>query len=215
MIPDQKLLWNKKHGLGEHEVFRDQPSSFAKMVEPKLPKTSKILELGCGVAVDADYFAHQGHNVLATDFSSTVIERDRQLFKHPNLRLAMLDITQPFDFADGTFDVVYAHLSLHYYPDDITQEIFHEIARVLKPNGIFAFACKTPDDPKYGDGQKLGQGLFVASNGHARHFFSEKYARKLLSSDFRIDFIQEVKEQYGSTFSAFIRCIVLKDSNVA
>ena len=210
VIPDQKQLWNKKHGAGDHEVFRNEPTSFAKIVEPKLKRTSKILELGCGIARDAAFFASHGHKVLATDFSSKVINRNKQIFGHSGLRFDILDISKPYEFKDGSFDVVYSHLSLHYYSDESTKKIFKEVARVLKLQGIFAFACKTPDDPNYGDGQEAEPGLFVSNGGHARHFFNESYARQLLRADFQTGSITEIKEQYGTQYSAFIRCIAKK-----
>ena len=90
MIPDQKKLWDKKHGAGEHEAFAPGASTFAKLVEPKLNRNSKILELGCGIARDAVFFADHGHKVLATDFSEVVINRNRQLFNHPGLEFGIL-----------------------------------------------------------------------------------------------------------------------------
>lgn len=53
-----------------------------------------ILELNCGTGEDAQYFAQQGHSILATDISSEMIKVAKEKNKHTNIRFQQLDITK-------------------------------------------------------------------------------------------------------------------------
>jgi SAM-dependent methyltransferase len=72
---------------------------------------------------------------------------------------------------------------LHYYRDAVTRAVFTEIRRVLAPGGLLLFACKSPQDPAWGRGVEIEPDLFDL-NGKVRHFFSEAYARSLLTDGF-------------------------------
>lgn len=211
MIPDQKAVWEKKHGVGEHEGFRTEPSMFAQEFVERPPESSTILELGCGVGRDAMFFVSKGHDVLATDFSEVVIEKDARAFQESGVHFQVLDMSQQFPFADAQFDAVYANLSIHYYLDVDTRKVVGEVARVLKPGGLFAFACKSVHDFHYGKGQEVEKDVFVSAKGHVRHLFSQAYARDLMKEQFSVEFLDEVQEIYSGETSAMVRCIARKN----
>jgi ubiquinone/menaquinone biosynthesis C-methylase UbiE len=152
MIPDQKAVWEKKHGSDEHEKLRDTPSSFAPIAEKYFPRGAKIVELGCGVGRESAYFAKHGFEVVASDISENAITKNKEYFTKLNVVFTVLDMQKSLPYLDSSVDVVYANLSLHYYTDKVTREIFHEIWRVLKPGGMLAFACKSIHDFHYGKG---------------------------------------------------------------
>jgi SAM-dependent methyltransferase len=206
----QKQIWNRKHREGEHAEYRDRPTAFGAAVEPRFPRQARILDLGCGVGGDAYFFARQGHQVLATDFSDVVLAQNKALLKHSGLRFAFQDIAEPFTLQEAGFDVVYAHLSLHYYDDATTRRIFADITRVLKPGGLLCFACKSPADKAFGQGKQLGPDMFVSESGHLRHFFTPAYARELLKPPFVIEALTESTDTYIQKVGGFIRCIAQK-----
>jgi len=210
VIPDQKEVWDRKHLAGEHEHFRESPSSFALVAESIFGPSSKILELGCGVGRDAVYFAEKGHDVVATDLSEVVIIQNRKVFDDSGVRFQVLDMRQPMPFDPESFDVVYANLSLHYYTDQDTRKIVQEVTRVLKPNGVLAFACKSTNDFHYGNGKEIERDVFVGKSGHVRHLFSIEYTQALLQDQFQIELIDEVTEEYSAQKSAMVRCIARK-----
>ena len=90
-----------------------------------------------------------------------------------------MDSNHPLPFRDNTFDVVYARLSLHYFRDSVTKEIFKEIHRILKPDGRLSFLCKSTGDSFYGKGEEIEKDLFEYE-GYMRHFFTENYAKECL-----------------------------------
>jgi SAM-dependent methyltransferase len=182
MLPDQRDLWAETYGESPAPAART--SAFVEACLQVLPPASHILELGCGTGVDAEAFANAGHTVIATDFVPAVIAtaqaRDALI---PELTFREMRIDRPFPFADAEFDAVYAHLTLHYYTHAKTREIVTEIHRVLKPGGLILFACKSPADPAWGRGTEVEPNLFDF-HGKVRHFFTEEYAREILTDGF-------------------------------
>lgn len=208
-IPDQTALWNAKHSKGEHAAHRTEPAPFALFTEPFFPPGARILEIGCGVGSDADFFANKGYDVLATDVSSVVLGQNKEYYTDSKAIFEQLDVSLPLPFDDGAFQVAYSHLALHYYSDADTRAIFSELTRILEPGGVLAFACKSTHDSKYGSGDVVEEDMFVAK-GHLRHFFTVDYARSLLGNEYDILHLDEITERYSKDVSALVRCVARK-----
>ncbi|HSW91089.1 MAG TPA: class I SAM-dependent methyltransferase [Candidatus Saccharimonadales bacterium] len=209
-IPDQTQLWNEKHGAGDHSAHRGTPAPFALVAEPFFPRQSHLLEIGCGVGSESQFFADCGHDVLATDISEVVLDQDKEYYKESTVSFALLDVSEPLPFDNGSFQVVFSHLALHYYTDEVTRTIFAELYRILETGGVLAFACKSTKDAKYGLGEELEKDMFLANGKHLRHFFTIEYIRSLLGGDYEILLLDEVMEQYSKDASGLVRCVARK-----
>jgi SAM-dependent methyltransferase len=200
---NQQHLWDSIHKTGKLEAYSHQPSELATEVAALLPAQAKIVEIGCGVGSDAAFFARLGHTIIATDFSEVVIARNAECYKNiSNLIFQVVDISKSLPLQTGEFDAIYARLSLHYFPDVIIRNIFREIHRCLKPDGLLAFMCKSMGDRLYGQGQKIEEDMFI-KDGHVRHFFSEDYAKSCLEGKFNLVKIQtNLEDLYGKQSSA-------------
>jgi len=139
-MKDQLVHWNNAHAEQWLHKHSTDKTTFAEEVGRQISQGSKILELGCGEGNDSVYFAEHGHTVLATDFSDVAIEQNIKRWAHPNLFFKAQDMSHAFQFENKSFDVVYARLSLHYFTNETTRDIFREIARVLKPGGELYFS---------------------------------------------------------------------------
>jgi len=206
---DQREHWDELHAKGAVDHLSENPSPFTYEVAQLLSPHQKILELGCGVGNDSNYFAQLSHKVLATDFSKVAIEKNRELYNNDNLTFEVLDTSHTFPFKNNSYDLVYARLSLHYFTDEVTHQIFEQITRVLKNGGLLAFVCKSTDDPKYGKGKMIECDMYER-DGHIRHFFSKDYAEKLLEDKFQIITLEEGEEEFYSDISSFIKVIARK-----
>jgi len=187
-----KRLYEKKNRYGT------EPCQFAIMILEwiKKLKGNKILELGCGEGRDSIFFAKNRYEIFSLDcsekaiksFKENMVKNNVQKLVHP----VIYDISKPLKFDDKTFDIVFAHLSLHYFDDKTTTSIFNEIYRVLKIGGLLFVKVKSIDDPLYGKGKKVDEDMFEL--GHTRHFFSKEYlinkARR-----FKILSLKQVKEK--------------------
>jgi ubiquinone/menaquinone biosynthesis C-methylase UbiE len=210
-MKDQREHWNNAHKEQWLHAHSQHQTEFAEEVQKHLPTHAKILELGCGEGNDSVYFAALGHEVTATDFSDVAISQNKERYSNKNLHFEEQDMSQSFSFSDESFDAVYARLSLHYFTDNVTQVLFREISRVLKPNGTLYFMCKAVGDPIYGKGQQIEPDMFEL-DGHVRHFFSEEYVAQLLNhAGLTSESVITGEEVIYDRQSAFIKVLARKD----
>jgi predicted SAM-dependent methyltransferase len=113
------------------------------------------------------------------------------------------------NFKNNYYDIIYAHLTLHYFYDKDTTKIFNKIYDFLKPNGYFFVKCKSVRDFHYGEGKKYEKNCYAKKNKHLRHFFTEEYMRKKLKQ-FNIKKIKSTESVYNTQKSAFVEAIAIK-----
>lgn len=211
-IPDQTQIWDEK--FERRDYFGRDPSPFAIKVMPyaKRLDVKDILELGCGQGRDTIYFAKNGFNLTAVDLSRKAIEDLEQksiaLKATGTIEARVMDMRNPLNFG-RFFDMAYSNLALHYFDDESTRQIFHNIYGVLRPKGILAFEVKSVNDVDYGKGDKIGDNFFDKDN-HVRHFFSDSYIEELLRK-FRIIYKEEVQYVSEGKLSTFWDVIAIKE----
>ncbi|MET8864386.1 class I SAM-dependent methyltransferase [Nonomuraea sp. NPDC004580] len=205
---DQRRLWNEHHRKYWHSEERSTPTPLAHLLAAQLSPGRRILELGCGSGRDAVHLQSLGHTVTASDFSEFAVRENVHAWRTSGVRFLIQDLRTPLAFPVGAFDAVYARLSLHYFSDSVTRDIFREVHRVLRPGGLILFSCRSIDDPLYGQGEKLGPQLY-RSGGQVRHFFSEWYTRQVLSAGprFTIDDLSRRDELIYSERSSIVQCL--------
>src|SRR5262245_38391552 len=102
------------------------------------PPAGKVIDIGCGQGQDSRFFADHAYEVIGIDFSEEGVKIAKEKSKSHGIDFRVLDISENFPFADNAFDVVYSHLSLHYFDKSKTQSIFDELSRILKTGGVLA-----------------------------------------------------------------------------
>lgn len=185
--------WSGLHKKYKGESWSRQPSIFAQTAIKYFPKGGKLLELGAGLGQDSIYFAKNGYQVTSSDIEITELK----LLEKTNpksLRVLKVDLRRPLPFEDSTFDVIYAHLSLHYFSANITSNIFQEAYRVLRPGGSFAFLVNSTSDPEYGTGKKIEEDFFKVDGKDKRYFISESV--ESLVQDFKSILLDQLGETY-------------------
>jgi len=132
--------------------------------------------IGCGLGNNAKFLADNGIKELATDLSEVALEN---VAKIEGVTTQKLDLTEPFAFADESFDIVLADLCLHYFSEAMTEKIILEIKRVLKKGGILLARVNSTADINHGAGQgeKLEENSFFVE-GYNKRFFDEETAQK-------------------------------------
>jgi SAM-dependent methyltransferase len=172
-IDAMESVWSKKHDDYAAKDWIDKPTLFAETAIEYFPQHGRILDLGAGQGQDSRYFAEQGFSVVSTDLEETAlaIGRDKLPEKlKSKVDIQKLDLTKPFPFENESFDVVYAHLSLHYFDLRTTDRLLAEIHRILKTNGLLAFMVNSVHDPEYNTGEKLEEDYFATDNKYKRYF---------------------------------------------
>lgn len=171
--------WTNLHKRYKSQDWSQKPSLFAETAITYFPKHGRIVELGAGLGQDSRFFAEHGYDVVSTDLKEEALqERYASLPDGIKQRITIqkTDLRDELPFETASFDVVYAHLSLHYFDHETTVRLFDEIKRVLKPQGMLAFFVNSVHDPEYSTGEKLEADYFQIGNT-AKRYFSVDTAR--------------------------------------
>lgn len=94
----------------------------------------RVLEVGCGMGLDALEFARGGARVTGIDLVPRHVKLARKLFSTCGIRGNFLTAdAEKLPFPKNSFDVVYSHGVLHHTPN--ARKAILEILRVLRPTG--------------------------------------------------------------------------------
>jgi ubiquinone/menaquinone biosynthesis C-methylase UbiE len=130
--------------VGSREFFEEIKTKFdrtyaayahsEKLLRFRERRGKAVLEIGCGIGIDAAEFARYGANVTTLDLSLKNIDLARKYFEYNGLTGNLLvGNAEAMDFADNTFDLVVAIGVFIYTPN--TQKAIDEVLRVVKPGG--------------------------------------------------------------------------------
>lgn len=136
---------------------------------------TKVLDLGCGLGNNTLYLTERGYDVVACDYSDIAIKKIKEKFK--NVEAILVDISKELPFKDGSFDLVVADLSLHYFDKKTTLSIMNEIKRILTQKGNLIARVNSVEDTNHGagKGKKLEENFYYVE-GYNKRFFSEEDA---------------------------------------
>jgi ubiquinone/menaquinone biosynthesis C-methylase UbiE len=104
-----------------------------------IPSGKRMLDIGCGIGGMTRYFSEIFDEAHGVDISGEMVKKAVQLNKN-NHDLYFKTING-FDlslYEDNFFDFCFSFATFQYFPDKtVIQNCFKEIARVLKPRGLF------------------------------------------------------------------------------
>lgn len=94
----------------------------------------RVLEVGVGTGINASLYPRHCH-VTGIDFSASMLEKAHARIRRkglPHIRLMQMDAAA-LQFADESFDIVYAPYLVNCVPDPI--KVVSEMQRVCRPGG--------------------------------------------------------------------------------
>ena len=171
MIYDQKSYWEKIYENKElqfplYDGWLDEHLNL-------LASKQHIVDLGCGNGVNTVFLAQNSIRAVACDFSTYALEQLVSIL--PDIFVLQFDMTKGLPFLHDSIDVFIADLSLHYFSFADTQQIFADIKRSLKPNGIIIFRANAYDSNyDYSKYDQLEQDFFLIDGCTKRFFTLEK-----------------------------------------
>jgi SAM-dependent methyltransferase len=183
-------FWENKHRKYNAEAWVHEPNFFAEEVSEFIRPGDVVLDLGCGQGQDALYLAEIGATVTAADFSPFALAQFEREAASAGVCQLLLDLrVTPYALPSAGFDVVYSHLSLHYFDDETTRQVFREVARVLKDEGRFFATFNSIEDEEFGTGHRLESHFFELEPGDCKRFLDEEQLLKYCEGVFRVDAI--------------------------
>lgn len=98
-------------------------------------------------------------SIVATDIDVGALDKLRRITPRSlssKLFVQTQNITQPFSFNNNQFDGVFNTGTLHLFSQQMLDQIFHEVYRVLKTQGLFLFDFATDIKRLKQDGSFVG-----------------------------------------------------------
>ena len=196
---DTTNYWNEDHK-------KRPPHKHSKFIEEKevlFPRNAKVLDLGGGKGADAKFMNSKGHDVTILDISD-LAKNEFEKFKL-DVNYIVHDIADvPYNFSGNMFDVVYSHFALHYFNSEEMVNIYKEIFRILKDDGVAYIAVKSPNDLKemtleIKNGKEIEKGFFLSGGITKARFSKEQIEKQLTQAGIRNYTIQEINEKLVET----------------
>jgi len=107
-------------------------------------RQQQVLCLAAGGGRQSAIYAAAGAHVTVVDLSPAMLELDRQVAAERGFSIQIVESSMDnlSAFSGDTFDIVIHPVSTCYLPD--IQPVFQEVARVIRPEGIYISQHKQP-----------------------------------------------------------------------
>jgi len=166
-------------------------------------KVSRVLDLGCGIGRHSLFLASKGFHVFSIDASSNAVDFTRNAAQEAGLSINVRQApmtTLPFE--DRYFDYVLAWNVIYHGDPDTVKMVLSEIARVLRPRGMFQGTMLTKRNAYYGKGRQVAHDTYVNDEEdekkHAHFYCNAKELAELLSEFDILSLYQQKQQKPGS-----------------
>lgn len=148
-MPDKKFVWGPEYFRDHYESGLNADAVIAAAEERKLKfymaglsveDSDVILDIGCGYGRMGKSLAHKVHHYYGIDINPANLAYATQFIARDNFSSTVVDLsTGVLPFEDCFFDkIVFDNVSGYLDPTE-QKLIFHEIERVLKPEGVVVY----------------------------------------------------------------------------
>jgi SAM-dependent methyltransferase len=133
----------------------------------------KVLEVGCGFGRGLNFLSrlNAGSVFVGLDLAEEAVRRANARFSRPHLLTYVQGDAEQLPFGDGEFDAVINVESSHHYPN--LRGFLLEVARVLRPGGIFSHV-DVFTDRRYAEMQQCKLATSSALTWLEEHDISER-----------------------------------------
>jgi SAM-dependent methyltransferase len=169
---------------------------------PLAPPPGGALDLGCGGGQASMLLAARGHRVTGVEYSATAVELARK--NAPAIRFVRGDCTA-LELPSESFDLAIDNHVLHCMVGPDRQRFAAEVARVLRPGGIFFSDTMSREGRFRPDAIGCDPKTFIATSGR-RYWTSAKELDELLGlAGFEILFRCSRTDEWGDTLERVAR----------
>ena len=164
-----------------------------------------VLCLASGGGQDSAAFGLLGAEVTVMDLSDIQLDRDRQAAEHHNLQVTTIqgDMRDLSVFPGNTFDLVWQPYSVNFVPT--VESVYSEVARILKPGGIYYMQFANPfvhsvDDEAW-DGNAYPLNRFYIDGEDTTHYFPHWDVAQEDGSSIKIDRPHEFRHNLSTVLN--------------
>lgn len=157
-------VWPQENLTWETAQQRLRASFHRVLAEYGPQNTRDILDLGCSVGISTFALHQYYQSTQSTPARTTGLDLSPYMLSVAQKRDVNQDITwqhakaETTGLPDGSFDLITLQFVIHELPREITQQIFVEALRLLRPGGCIALVDNNPQSPVI---QNLPPALFT------------------------------------------------------
>lgn len=199
------LAWDKRWRTEEGRADWLRPEAdVANLIEKLRPQGGiRALDLGCGVGRHALAFARAGFETHAMDLSEAGLAELEKSARSDGLTVEThLAPMTALPFADDSFDYVLSFNVIYHGDPSIVRTAIAEIARVLKPGGIYQGTMLSKRNANYGMGREVAPDTFVRDGDDDKdhpHFYCSAAELVALFDRFELSYlVDKVHSKPGS-----------------
>ncbi|EMA14893.1 type 11 methyltransferase [Haloarcula marismortui ATCC 33799] len=159
-FPKSASNWHWDREYARHTAIpssgRDNPSKALIAAQSQLDYESVdvAVDIGCGNGRNAVYLAEKGINVIAIDFSTEAVARTRERIAQSSVsgsvEVLLADITHGCPITADSIDLVIdSYFSCHLIEENVLQNYFDEVRRILSPDGQLYWSGLGVEDEYY------------------------------------------------------------------
>jgi len=128
-------MYSSSFRVSEIDRFR----TTLNLIKRHCSKDAFGLDIGCGPGNFSVQIKDCLQHLIATDISEVVIKKAKQLHQSEHLQFEVGGLPNT-NFEDNQFDFISALEIIYYLNDEERIAAINEIARILKPNGVFVLS---------------------------------------------------------------------------
>lgn len=148
----------------------------------ELPKTARILDVGCGSGRDTLAFKNKGYEVDAIDYSEELVKKATELAGIQVKYQSFYDLNYLV-----TYDGIWACASLLHCERDRLAEVIGKLITALKLNGVLYMSFKYGDRDREKDGRSFTDLDEVHAHALLKQFENIEQIQQWITVDQRLD----------------------------
>ncbi len=181
-------LWRTPEGRADWQTPEADVLDGARLVRDRGGR--RALDLGCGVGRHAMALAGLGFETAALDGSETGIRELRTQAAAASLAVeAGVGYMTALPYPDAAFDYVLSFNVIYHGDGQIVRRAIAEIARVLRPGGVYQGTMLSKRNANYGEGTEIAPDTFVRDGDGDKdhpHFYCDAAGLVALFAGFEL-----------------------------
>lgn len=168
-----------------------------------------ILGLASGGGQQMPIFSALGAECTVMDISEKQLESERLVAEreHYSIQIVRADMTEPFPFEDGVFDMIFHPVANCYIKDVL--HVWRECARVLKPGGLLMAGLDNGFNFLFEDDETVITGTLPYDP-----LENPAQMESLMKGDYGVQFSHSIEEQIAGQLRAGFELLdVYEDTN--
>jgi ubiquinone/menaquinone biosynthesis C-methylase UbiE len=179
-----------------HQIANTDIYLLDQLLKGRIAPGMKILDAGCGVGRNSEYFVRQNFDIYGVDRSEQAIQlaKEKMAVWNPHFDVERFRVADgaSLPFPDQNFDYIISSAVLHFAEDraHFTQ-LLAELVRVLKPGGILFIRMTTKHTLAHLS-QQLHDDVYQIPDGSTRYLLDVEHLKELMG-EYNLSFADPFK----------------------